>query len=105
DAVEPAGERGGGAGVGGGVVVGLVEGEVDHVPAGLQDHGAEGEGPYVVATAGGAQGEPGVVGVLLGPVEGGVQPGAEGGVLERVAGQLPVGAVQYEGGEQQRTGR
>src|SRR5690606_25319632 len=104
DAVELVGEGGGGAGVGGGVVVGLVEGEVLDVPAGLQDHRAEGERPDVVAAAGRAEGEARVGGVLLGAVEGGVEPGAEGGVLQRVAGELAVGAVQHDGGEQQHTG-
>ncbi len=75
------------------------------MPAGLQDHGAEGEGPHVVTAAGGAEGEAGVVGVLLGPVEGGVEPGAERGVLQGVAGELAVGAVQHEGGDEQDAGR
>ena len=87
-----------------GVVVGLVEGEVHDVAAGLQHHRAERQRPYVVAAAGGAEGEARVVGVLLGAVEGGVQPGAERGVLQRVAGELPVGAVQDEGEEQQHAG-
>ncbi len=104
DAVEPVGEGGGGAGVGGGVVVGLVEGEVDHVPAGLEDHRAERERPHVVAAAGGAEGESGVVRVLLGPVEGGVEPRAERGVPQGVAGELAVGAVQHEGDDQQQSG-
>lgn len=105
DAVELAGEGCGGAGVGGGVVVRLVEGEVDDVSAGLQDHRAQGEGPHVVAAAGRAEGEAGVVGVLLRTVEGRVQPGAERRVLQGVAGQLPVGAVQDEGEQQQQAGR
>lgn len=75
------------------------------MPAGLQDHRAEGEGPHVVAAAGRAEGEAGVVGVLLGPVEGGVEPGAERGVLKGVAGELAVGAVQDEREDQQQAGR
>ncbi len=74
------------------------------MPAGLQDHGAERERPHVVAAAGGTEGQARVVGVLLGPVEGGVQPGAEGGVLQRVAGELSVGAVQDERRDQQHAG-
>lgn len=107
DAVQLVGERRGGAGVGGGVVVRLVEGEVDDVPAGLQDHGAESERPYVVTAAapGRSQREARVVGVLLGAVEGGVEPGAERGVLQGVAGELAVGAVQDERADQQDPGR
>lgn len=105
DAVELVREGGGGAGVGGGVVVRLVEGEVHDVPAGLQDHRAEREGPYVVAAARRSEGEARVVGVLLGAVEGRVQPGAERRVLQRVAGELPVRAVQDEGEQEQQPGR
>ncbi len=105
DAVELVGERGGGARVGHRVVVGLVEREVDDMAAGLEHHRAEREDPHVVATTGGAEGEARVVGVLLGPVEGGVEPGAHRRVLERVAGELPVGAVQDEGEEEQHSGR
>ena len=72
--------------------------------AGLQDHRAERERPHVVAAAGRAEREARVVGVLLGPVEGRVQPGAERGVLQGVAGELPVGAVQDEGEEEQQAG-
>src|SRR5207248_699521 len=105
DAVELVRKGRCGAGVGGRVVVGLVEGEVDDVPAALQDHRAQRQRPYVVTAPGCSEGEARVVGVLLGPVEGGVQPGAERGVLEGVAGELSVGAVQDEGRDQQDTGR
>lgn len=70
--------------------------------AGLQDHRSERERPYVVAVAGGAEGEARVVRVLLGPVKRGVQPGAHRRVLQRVAGELPVGAVEDEREEQQQ---
>lgn len=72
--------------------------------AGLEDHRAERQRPHVVPAARRAEGEPGVVRVLLGPVEGGVEPRAEGGVLEGVAGELAVGAVQYEGEEEEQPG-
>lgn len=105
DAVELVGQGRGGAGVGGGVVVGLVEGEVHDVPAGLEDHRAQCQGPHVVAAPGRAERETRVVGVFLGAVEGGVEPGAERGVLQGVAGELAVGAVEDEGRDQQHAGR
>lgn len=104
DAVEPVGERCRGARIGHRVVVGLVERKVDDVPTGLEHHSAEGERPYVVAAAGGAEREARVVRVLLGPVEGRVQPGTHRRVLQRVAGELPVGAVQDEGEEEEQPG-
>ncbi|GDY78520.1 hypothetical protein SAV31267_080050 [Streptomyces avermitilis] len=73
--------------------------------AALQDHRAEGERPYVVAATGRAEGEARVVGVLLGPVEGRVEPGAERRVLQGVTGELPVGAVEDEGEQEQQAGR
>ncbi len=75
------------------------------MPAGLQDHRAERERPHVVAAPGRAQGEARVVGVLLGAVERGVEPGAERRVLQGVAGDLAVDAVQDEGRDQQDAGR
>ncbi len=73
------------------------------MPTGHQDHGAERERPDVVAVPGGAEREARVEGVLLRAVEGRVQPGAHRRVLQGVAGELPVGAVQDEGDQQQDT--
>lgn len=63
---------------------------------GHDDHRDQREGPHVVVVPGRAEREARVDGVLLGPVEGRVEPGADPRVAHRVARELSVGAVQDE---------